>query len=338
MFISADSLDDLLTKVFKKLLISGIKIQPTKGPARELAGTLLRLKSPRARLSRTDKRGILFSCLGEWLWYLAGTNSLDYIKYYLPHYSNFSDDKKSVYGGYGPRLFGAGQHDQIFRVINLLRRKQDSRQAVIQIFDRRDLLKPHKDIPCTCTFQFMIRNRRLDMLTTMRSNDVYMGLPHDIFAFTMIQELVARAIGVELGEYKHFVGSLHLYDCDRDHARAYLDEGWQSHVPMPPMPLGDQWNSVRALLKAESQLRGGRTANFENALHDSYWIDLFRILKIFSLTKRGAKSSEIRSVMTKMSEPMYAPYLKKRLEKTTSKNSQLDIFASIDKSKTTQGG
>ena len=43
----------------------------------------------------------------------------------------------------------------------------------------------------------MIRSGQMDMITYMRSNDVFLGLPHDIFAFTMIQEIMARTLSVE---------------------------------------------------------------------------------------------------------------------------------------------
>src|SRR5437868_15019071 len=78
-----------------------------------------------------------------------------------------------------------------------------TRQAVIQIFDRIDLREKHNDIPCTCTLQLAIRDERLHLLANMRSNDWFSGLPHDVFAFTMLQEMLARALGIEVGTYKH---------------------------------------------------------------------------------------------------------------------------------------
>jgi thymidylate synthase len=47
--------------------------------------------------------------------------------------------------------------------------------------------------------QFIVRREELHLFVCMRSNDAFMGLPHDVFAFTMLQELVARLIGCELG-------------------------------------------------------------------------------------------------------------------------------------------
>ena len=62
----------------------------------------------------------------------------------------------------------------------------------------------------------------------MRSNDVFRGLPHDLFCFTMLQELIARSVGVELGSYHHMVGSLHMYEEDAKQLEEFIAEGWQA--------------------------------------------------------------------------------------------------------------
>jgi len=326
MYIRAETLDDLLAKVFRRLLVRGARIEPTKGPATELSGMLLKLDAPRARLSRTEGRGILFSCLGEWLWYLKGTNRLDFIQYYLSGYDRYSDDKRTIYGGYGPRIFGDEDQAQIHRVIDLLKSKPDSRQAVVQIFDRKDLLEEHLDIPCTCTLQFMIRDRRLNMLTSMRSNDAYLGLPHDIFAFTMLQELVARSIGVELGHYKHFVGSLHLYERDFEKARAYLEEGWQPRIPMPPMPEGIPWPAIARVLRCEAALRRGRPVQGPISDLPPYWQDLIRVLQIFALSKKSGHQGQIKHLKSRMSSEVYGLYIRKRIGGLVGPRDQLEIF------------
>jgi hypothetical protein len=97
--IAADTLDDLLREVIEQIQTRGTRIFPTKGEALELPGMLLEITNPRARLSRTEMRGKLFSALGELCWYLAGTNELDFIRYYIPFYVDVADDGK-IYGGY----------------------------------------------------------------------------------------------------------------------------------------------------------------------------------------------------------------------------------------------
>jgi hypothetical protein len=75
-------------------------VKASKGWNTELPGVLLELRNPLARLSRTETKGTVFSCLGETLWYLAKSKELDFIEYYLSGYEKFSDDKKTVHGAY----------------------------------------------------------------------------------------------------------------------------------------------------------------------------------------------------------------------------------------------
>lgn len=308
MFIAAPTLDDLLRKVLKKLVASTHFVTPTKGANTELACVLLRITNPRARLSRTEAKGTLFSCLGECLWYLAGANDLKFISYYLKNYRKYSDDGRTLHGAYGPRLFNTRRQDQVANIIKLLRRKPPSRQAVIQLFDANDLAEKHKDVPCTCTLQFMVRNGRLLMFTNMRSNDAFIGLPHDIFAFTMLQEIIARTLKIEPGSYSHAVGSLHLYKEHREAARRYLKEGWQSTLAMPPMPKLRPWASVSKLVRAERAIRHGRRVNVGTLHLDPYWADLVRLLQIYGHFKRR-ESEAITVVKKKISTRVYDPYI-----------------------------
>lgn len=327
MYVRADSLDDLLAKVYRQLLARGTRIEPTKGPAREIYGVLLKLSAPRLRLSRTESRGILFSCLGELLWILAGSNALDFIEHYISEYRKSSDDELTIHGAYGPRMFGKRPNDQLARVISALQSKPDSRQAVIQLFDRRDTLEYHSDIPCTCTMQFVIRDRRLQMLTYMRSNDAWLGLPHDVFAFTMIQELVARSLGVELGEYRHSVGSLHLYERDDKKAIRYLDEGWQPRRPMPPMPQGDPWPSVGTLLDFEEAVRNGDASAVDpRESMEPYWADLATLLAIYKAGKTTGNQNEIKRLKRRLTDEVYAMYINKRYGMVPSVKDQATIF------------
>jgi len=324
VYITANSVDDVLHRVFQRLLRSHLTIHPSKGEAKEIVGILIRLSNPRMRLSRTDSRGVLFSCLGEWLWYMSGTNELDFIRYYIRLYEKFSDDGKSVYGGYGPRLFGKGTLNQVHRIYKLLKSKPDSRQAVIQIFDAADLKSEHKDIPCTCTLQFMIREGNLHLITNMRSNDAYMGLPHDFFAFTMLQEVMARALNVNLGHYRHFVGSLHLYRTDEDRANLYLKEGWQRRVPMPPMPVGDPWPAIKTVLDLESRIRAGERIDVSKILLDPYWLDLVRILDVYSVDALSTNRTR-RGLVARIASDVYSPYITKRIDRPAKKGDQLEF-------------
>ena len=282
MKIKAKTLDDLNLKVFKQLIKSGKQIQPTKGCAREKIGVLLVLNNPRARLSHTESRSRIYSCLGELLWYLAGSKDLDFIKYYIPHYDKFTDSEDSVYGAYGPRFFCMDGQNQIDNILKLIK-KSNSRKAVIQLFRAEDIEEDRKDVPCTCTLQFLKREGKLHMVTNMRSNDAYIGLPHDLFSFTMVQEILARASGLEIGKYKHFVGSLHIYDKDISNAKQYLDEGWQpTDFVMPSMPEEDPCSQIKKVLKVEEKIRKGYKVCISELDLSPYWADIVRVLQLYA--------------------------------------------------------
>ena len=309
--LSAHTLDDVLRAAIEEIKARGEPIRPSKGSAVELFGILLEIKEPRARLSRTETRGKLFSSLGELCWYLAKSKELSFISYYIPRYKEFADGDE-LFGGYGPRLFAWRGLNQLHNVLEVLAHKQDSRQAVIQLFDAPDIVGDHGDVPCTCTLQFASRGGKLHLFTNMRSNDVFLGLPHDVFCFTMLQEIMARTLSIELGTYKHAVGSLHLYDQDVKGAWQFLNEGWQSTEAMPPMPEGDPWPSVNLLLEAEAILRTTEQP-VDNILGkaDPYWGDLIRLLQIFQCKKKGKGADAAKEVANRMVSRVYLPFVEK---------------------------
>src|SRR5688572_27444666 len=139
MFIAGDTLDDLLRRSFDKILKDGAWVKASRGRNKELCCVLLKLTNPLARLSHTEKRGKVFSALGELAWYLAGRNDAKSITYYIDRYKEEVEADGTIHGAYGPRLFSTPGPGQFKTVINLLRQKLTTRKAVIQLFDAEDL-------------------------------------------------------------------------------------------------------------------------------------------------------------------------------------------------------
>jgi len=237
------------------------------------------------------------------------------IAYYLKYYRQQDPALREVDGGYGPRLFNfRGQYNQVATIIELLRRKPTSRQAVIQLFDAEDVASGHHEVPCTCTLQFLLRGQQLHLVVHMRSNDAYYGLPHDVFTFTMLQEIVARSLEANLGSYYHFVGSLHLYDTKVDKARQYLDEGLQpTTLVMPPMSAGNPWPAIEQIVAAEERIRHGSSLNSADLALAPYWLDLLRLLQVYHLSKtKPVVTDRIATVAAGLSTDIYDTYVNKR--------------------------
>lgn len=287
----ADSLDDLLHATYEHLLGSGRPVVNRKGKSRETIGATLTLLQPRNRFSRSESRYIYVTPLAELCWYLSGSDRADGITPYIADYSKYTEDDGTIHGAYGPRIFGEGCNAQVRNAIARLRVNESSRRIVIQFFDKSDTHEvEHKDVPCTTTMQFLVRDAQLHAIVSMRSNDAWMGLVHDVFAFTMIQEMVARDLRVDLGTYTHFVGSLHLYDRDVSPAEEFQSEGYQaSSDPMAEMPKGSPWVGVKQLLCTEEAARAGDPSC--SLPDDPYWADLGRILLAHHRRKAGDRDT-----------------------------------------------
>lgn len=317
MFIEKNSLDDIVTDLLQQIRNHGVEQHNKKGKNKEILGVYIKLTNPLNRISTSFAKSIFVSPIGEFLWYMSGSDQLSFIEYYIPNYPEFSNNKKTLNGAYGARLFNKENilADQVRNVIKLLKEKRNTRQAVIQIFDKNDLLIPgNLDIPCTCTLQFFIRENKLSLFVTMRSNDVYVGLPHDIFCFTMLQEIISKELGTELGDYNHFITSCHYYMKDDKKVNRYLSEGLQtSKTQMKPMPNDTDLKMIEMILKYEMKIRTEENFDIDSLQIDYYWKDLLYILKIFSLSKKiknkGDLKNEIKKLLPRLDNENYKIYL-----------------------------
>jgi len=319
-YFEADTLDDLLADVFDQLLEDRELISASRGKFTEILGAMLVLHNPRARLSRSESKGKVFTALGELFWYLSKTNDLEFMEYYLPdRYMKESDDGITVRSGYGERLFGLNGHNQIQNIIELLRKKPTTRRAVIQLFDASDISEDFKSIPCTCTLQFIIRDNKLNLLVNMRSNDAFIGLPHDVFTFTMLQEIVAYSVNVDVGIYIHSVGSLHLYEENHENAKTYLSEGWQSPIAMDPMPMEDPWQAIDVVRRIEEQARANIEIDLSSIKLPHYWVDICRLLVLFQKWKASQNHkadmfTACQEIKSQVSNKVYHMFIDAKLD------------------------
>lgn len=227
-----DNIDDLWLATLDELLTS-IETPSRVGNTKEMIGyqVILTKINKTFLLNPRRKLSPIYAC-AEFLWYLKHTKSIKMIKTYAPQYEKFAEDDEA-HGAYGWRLYNniseGSNLSQLSELIDLLQADPDSRQAIVTMWNANDLVsarqKEHKDYPCTLSMQFLIRDGQLNLIVTMRSNDAWLGLPYDIFAFTCIQRLIAQAVGCECGTYIHQVGSEHLYEKNWKAASEAIDVG-----------------------------------------------------------------------------------------------------------------
>ncbi|UQU66830.1 thymidylate synthase [Couchioplanes caeruleus] len=210
--VTAGSANELYAAVCRDVLAQGHRAAPRGMATTEVLGAHLRLTEPRRRFIHVPPVRVLNPAfaVAEALWILSGSDE-PWIFTYNRALERYADDGR-LQGAYGPRMRRwHDELDQVDHVRRLLARDPDSRQAVIQLYDPQRDTRGHRDVPCTLNYRFFLRHGRLEMHTTMRSNDVWLGLPYDLYTATMLQELMAGWLGVQVGTYHHHVDSLHLY-------------------------------------------------------------------------------------------------------------------------------
>ncbi|MFG3301510.1 thymidylate synthase [Micromonospora chersina] len=278
--LTADSASELFTAACQAVLLSGRPACPRDMMTTEVVGAHLCLTNPRRRLVAVPPARVINPAfaVAEALWILSGSDD-PWIFDFNDNLRRYADDGV-LQGAYGPRIRRwGGSVDQLAAVVRKLSSDRDSRQAVIQIYDpSRDHLG-YRDVPCTLGYRFFIRQGRLVMHTSMRSQDLWLGFPYDIFATTLVQELIAGWLGVEVGEYHHHIDSLHLYAENAPAAAECLH-----HQPevTEMQPISVAWTSLDAVLtqfiSGESSLRDG-----------SSWDAFGRVLAGYRAWKAGER-------------------------------------------------
>lgn len=253
--VKADSASRLWRDTVAAVLEHGRPCSPRGLATWEAVGAHLTLTQPRRRLVCLPGRRVINAAFAaaETVWILAGVDD-PWIYTYNDRLRQFADDHV-LRGAYGPRLrvWGhtatCGTVDQLDQVRRELIDDPDTRRAIIELWNPAADHQGHRDVPCTLGYQFLIRDGRLELHTRMRSQDLWLGFCYDIFATTVLHELMAGWVGAELGDYHHHVTSLHLYDEHLPYARALPQISVSPCPPqMPPLTL--PWQDLDATLQA----------------------------------------------------------------------------------------
>jgi len=204
VIIEADNLDDLYREAISKTLSSGRRSFPRGLGSVEITAVRLELP-PQSRVPVVRNLGrklnYAFGAV-ETVQYLDGDFDLNR----LAHYNRRAPELMTEEGAYGPRI-----SVPLWACVAKLKKDRWSRQAVIPVHRTSDL-SADSDVPCTLSLQFLLRGEALDLIATMRSNDLAWGFPYDAMAFCFLQHVAAAALSVAPGRYVHQVGSLHAYD------------------------------------------------------------------------------------------------------------------------------
>ena len=232
MEIITHNANTLFSDMFWRFRTSGVPTETRNGPALRIDEPVLTtVLNPMERVLFHEKRDCnpVFHLL-ESIWMLAGRRDVKFLAQFNSKISQYSDDGRVFNAAYGHRMRSAFRVDQLVEAIELLRRDPKTRRCVVQLWNPEDLCnQTSKDLACNLLMVFSLdQDGALNCLVSNRSNDSWFGYAGaNIVHFTVIQEFVARALGVPVGRYSTVTTNLHLYT-ELYSAGRYLD--------MPPRP------------------------------------------------------------------------------------------------------
>lgn len=210
--------------------LTGRLVSPRGTATRELPQKTIEVDMSKPVVAVKDRKLNYRFMAAEAYWILSGSDFVADIAPWNKHISAFSDDGERFAGAYGPKVV-----DQLDYVVNKLDDDRESRQAVMSIW--RENPAPSKDIPCTVALAFNVRSGLLNAHVFMRSNDVWLGTPYDVFNFSMIAHMVCAQLNqmkpkntarpLELtfpGSLYLTAASSHIYEQNWKEAGSLLDK------------------------------------------------------------------------------------------------------------------
>lgn len=202
--------------VYKDLKNKGSLISPRGQKVLELQDYMFTM-GPRIRFtSYLERKFNLDYAKFEMLWYLTGDKWNDSITKSATMWEDLRQSDGSWLSNYGQYWFGPQQGMEW--VLDQLFKDEDTRQAIIPMLNKDHLFAGNKDIVCTLSISFRIRNDKLFMSVNMRSQDAIWGMTNDIFCFSVLHEMIyvmlrdGKYYDLEMGTYTHKVDSLHVYE------------------------------------------------------------------------------------------------------------------------------
>jgi len=204
-----------------------IKSDRTGTGTRSVFGRQLRFDLRESFPLLTTKKLHLRSIIHELLWFIRGETNIRYLNDNGVHIWDEWADSEGELGpiyGYQWRSWpapGGNAVDQLSGVIEQIKSNPDSRRLIVSAWNVAqipDMALP----PCHALFQFYVAEGKLSCQLYQRSADVFLGVPFNIASYSLLTVMAAQVTGLDLGEFVHTFGDVHLYRNHVEQARLQL--------------------------------------------------------------------------------------------------------------------
>lgn len=175
----------------------------------------------------TTKKLHLKSIIYELLWFLKGDTNVKYLQENgVRIWNEWADENGNLGPVYGEqwRSWKASDGrviDQISEAVELIKKNPDSRRIIVNAWNVGDL-KHMALSPCHCLFQFYVADGKLSCQLYQRSADVFLGVPFNIASYALLTHMLASVCKLEVGDFVHTFGDVHLYKNHFEQAQEQL--------------------------------------------------------------------------------------------------------------------
>lgn len=194
----------------------------------------------------TTKKVHLKSIIYELLWFLRGDTNIKYLKdngiSIWDEWADENGDLGPVYGAQWRSWNGADGEivDQITDVIDQIKKNPDSRRLIVSAWNVAEI--PHMALaPCHALFQFYVAEGKLSLQLYQRSADVFLGVPFNIASYALLLMMVAQVCDLEVGDYVHSFGDVHIYNNHFEQVKRQLS---REPRPLPTMKLNPEIKDI----------------------------------------------------------------------------------------------
>lgn len=187
----------------------------------------------------TTKKLHTKSIVHELLWFLRGeTNVTSLQEAGVKIWDEWADDKGDLGPVYGSQWRAWKTHDgraidQIENLIKDIKTNPTSRRLIVSAWNVGEIENMALP-PCHALFQFYVANGKLSCQLYQRSADIFLGVPFNIASYALLVMMVAHVTKLELGEFVHTFGDVHLYKNHLEQARLQLS---REPMPLPTMEI-----------------------------------------------------------------------------------------------------
>lgn len=240
--------------LIRRILIEGIDRNDRTGVGtRSIFGHQMRFDLSEGFPLVTTKKTHLRSIVVELLWFLRGETNVEFLHNHgVTIWDEWADENGNlgpVYGKqwrswkhivatletpYGKSIEVVNEPvDQIANLVEGLKNNPYSRRHIVTAWNPGevdDMALP----PCHCLFQFYVANNTLSCQLYQRSADVFLGVPFNIASYALLTMMLAQVCRLQVGEFIHTFGDVHLYHNHFEQAELLLT---RRPRPLPTMQL-----------------------------------------------------------------------------------------------------